>query len=152
MQIDVVGGTTTEIPVPLIPAYAITGVVKNSAGEPIIGGRVEAVSIVNGKKYTSVTNDGGVYYLEGLEQGEYRISVSGFATKIADCQFACDERVRITPATAPVGEINLIVPQPATTPAKSNTSFRYRPNLLMSNSQIFHSGSLNMFASIIHNF
>ena len=41
LHIDVVPGLTSEILVSLIPANAITGTVKNSAGEPIIGGRVE---------------------------------------------------------------------------------------------------------------
>jgi hypothetical protein len=132
LQIDVVAGTTIEIPVPLIPAYAMTGTAKNSAGEAIIGGRVEAVSVTNGEKYTSVTNDSGIYYLEGLEQGEYRISVSGLPTKIADCASACDERVRITSTTTPVRELNLIVPQQANTPAKSTTSFNYSPDLVVS--------------------
>ncbi len=49
LKIDIVAGTMTEIPIPLIPAYAITGTAKNSTGEPIIGGRVEAVSIANGE-------------------------------------------------------------------------------------------------------
>lgn len=152
LQIDVVAGTSAEIPVPLIPAYAMTGAVKNSAGEPIIGGRVEAISLINGEKYTSVTNDGGIYYLEGLEQGEYRISVSGLATKIADCTSTCDEKIRITPTTNPVREVNLLVPQPATTPSKSTTSFNYVPNLPLSSRQILQPiGSLNIFSYIIHN-
>lgn len=122
LHIDVVAGTTTEIPVPLIPAYAITGTVKNSAGEPIIGGRVEAVSIVNGERYTSITNDSGIYYIEGLEQGEYRIMVSGLATKIADCTSTCNDRIRISSTTNPVQELNLIPQQP--TPANP-TSFHH---------------------------
>ena len=122
LHIDVVAGTTTEIPVPLIPAYAITGTVKNSAGEPIIGGRVEAVSIVNGERHTSITNNSGIYYIEGLEQGEYRIMVSGLATKIADCTSACNDRIRISSTTNPVQELNLIPQQP--TPANP-TSFHH---------------------------
>ncbi len=70
-----------------------------------------------------MTNDSGIYYLEGLEQGEYRINVSGLATKSADCKSACDDRVRITPTTNPVIERNLIVPQQPTSPPKSTTSF-----------------------------
>lgn len=124
LQIDVIAGTTTEIPVPLIPAYAMTGVVKNSAGEPIVGGRVEAISLVNGEKYTSVTNDSGIYYLEGLEQGEYRISVGGIAAKNPDCKSSCVDRIRITPQTTPVLELNLILPQQPI-PTKSTTSFRH---------------------------
>ena len=122
LHIDVVAGTTTEIPVPLIPAYAITGTVKNSAGEPIIGGRVEAVSIVNGERYTSITNGSGIYYIEGLEQGEYRIMVSGLATKIADCTSTCNDRIRISSTTNPVQELNLMPQQP--TPANP-TSFHH---------------------------
>ena len=124
LQIDVVAGATTEIPVPLIPAYAMTGVVKNSAGEPILGGRVEAISLANGEKYTSVTNDSGIYYLEGLEQGEYRMSVSGLAPKRSGCKSSCDDRIRITPQTNPVMELNLVLPQQPI-PTKSTTSFRH---------------------------
>ena len=127
IQIDVIAGTTTAIPVPLIPAYAITGVAKNSAGIAIIGGRVEAISSTSGEKYTSVTNDSGIYYLEGLEQGEYRVTIGGLPTKIADCKSTCDERIRITAATTPVQELNLVVPQAATTPPKSTTSFNHPP-------------------------
>jgi Carboxypeptidase regulatory-like domain len=124
LRIDVVAGTNIEIPVPLIPAYAVTGIIKNSTGEPIVGGRVEAVAIANGEKYTSVTNDSGIYYLEGLEQGEYRINVSGLAPKDVSCKSSCDDRIRITPQTNPVMELNLVLPQQLI-PTKSTTSFRH---------------------------
>jgi hypothetical protein len=127
LQVDVIAGTTTEIPVPLIPAYAVTGIIKNNAGEPIIGGRVEAISLVNGEKYTSVTNDSGIYYLEGLEQGEYRINVSGLAAKDMSCKSSCDDRLRITPQTNPVLELNLALPQQPMPPPKTTTSSQ--PNL-----------------------
>jgi hypothetical protein len=139
MQVDVIAGTTTEIPVPLIPAYAMTGVAKNSEGSAIIGGRVEAISLTSSEKYTSVTNDSGIYYLEGLEQGEYRVTISGLPTKRADCQSTCDERIRITAATNPVQEINLIVPQAATTtPSASTTSFNYPATLSISTTHNSH--------------
>jgi hypothetical protein len=121
IQIDVIPGTTTEVLVPLIPAYAITGTVKNSVGDPIVGGRVEAISLVNGEKYISVTNDSGIYYLEGLEQGEYRISVGGSIVKNANCISACDDIVRITSMNSTVGELNLIIPQQQPTPSKPRT-------------------------------
>lgn len=126
VQIDVVAGATTEIPVPLISAYAITGVATNSAGAKIVGGRVEAISVTNGEKYTSVTNDSGIYYLEGLDQGEYQLSISGLPTKMADCTSACNERVRIAATNNPVLELNLIVPSAPNTPAKSTTSIMHK--------------------------
>jgi hypothetical protein len=128
VQIDVVAGATTEIPVPLIPAYAITGVATHSTGVKIIGGRVEAISVSSGEKYTSVTNDGGIYYLEGLEQGEYQLNIGGLPTKMADCTSTCNERVRIAATNNPVLELNLIVPAAPTTPAKSSTSLNDPPH------------------------
>jgi hypothetical protein len=131
VQIDVIAGTTTDLPVPLIPAYAMTGVAKSSTGKAISGGRVEAISIASGEKYTSVTNDSGIYYLEGLEQGEYRMNISGLPTQIGDCASTCAERIRITPTTNPVQEVNLSISAQTTTttsPAKSNSDPHQLPN------------------------
>jgi hypothetical protein len=121
IQIDAIPGATTEVLVPLIPAYAMTGTVKNSAGDAVVGGRVEAISLVTGEKYISVTNDSGIYYLEGLEQGEYRINVGGLAVKNAACLSACDDKIRIAPTNSNVGELNLIITSSPTTPPKSTT-------------------------------
>ncbi len=43
----------------------------------IAGARVEAMSTVGGKRRFSVTNGAGVYYLEGLQQGNYLLQVNG---------------------------------------------------------------------------
>lgn len=89
----------------LVPAYVYTGVVQDKAGKAISGARVEAISIKNGTKINSITNEAGVYYLEGLEQGEYKLSVSGLPTTI--------DRFRIIATSQPTQELNLTVTIPA---------------------------------------
>ena len=121
LHIDVVAGTTTEILVPLIPADAITGTVKNSVGEPIIVGVSKQFRSLMAIETASITNNSGLYYLKGLQQGEYRIMVSGLATNIADCTSAGNDRIRISSTANPVQELNL--PQQPT-PANP-TSFHH---------------------------
>jgi Carboxypeptidase regulatory-like domain len=108
MRVDVAAGNITPISVALVPAYVTTGAVLDTAGKPVGGARVEAISIKNGMKISSVTNDAGIYYLEGLEQGEYKVNVSGLATK--------PDRIRITPTSQITQELNLIIDIPKEKP------------------------------------
>ena len=105
IRLDVAAGNLTPISVPLVPAYVYTGEVKDKAGKPVSGARVEAISTKNRTKISSITNDAGVYYLEGLEQGEYILKISDLS--------ATPDRLKITPASQPIQEINLIVDIPA---------------------------------------
>ena len=85
------------------------------------------------------------------EQGEYRISVGGLATKIANCTSACDERIRMTSTTNPVQDVSLLVPQPAVTPSNT-TSFNDAPHLLASSQQILQSiDRIDISSDVIHN-
>jgi hypothetical protein len=101
MRVDIVAGNLTKISVPLVPAYVYTGTIQDTAGQPVAGAKVEAISIKNGAKLSSITNDAGVYYLEGLEQGEYKLTVSGLASK--------PDRIRLESTSKPVQELNLSV-------------------------------------------
>jgi hypothetical protein len=104
MQVDVAAGNITPISIPLVPAYVTTGALLDTAGKPIGGARVEAISLKDGKKIISVTNDAGIYYLEGLEQGEYKINVEGVAT--------APGRIILTPNSQSTQELNLTIISP----------------------------------------
>jgi hypothetical protein len=111
MRVDVAAGNITPISIALVPAYVTTGIVLDTAGKPVGGARVEAISLKNGTKISSVTNDAGIYYLEGLEQGEYKLDVGGLPTK--------PDRLIIT-ATSPITqELNLIITIPTEKPPEN---------------------------------
>ncbi|WP_414529942.1 carboxypeptidase regulatory-like domain-containing protein [Nodularia chucula] len=69
--VNVVAGSYTSVIIPLIQSYSFSGVVTNAEGNALAGARVEAVSTEDtSQRRFSVTNTAGVYYLEGLTQGE----------------------------------------------------------------------------------
>jgi hypothetical protein len=78
-RINIAPGSYTQIEVPLVLSYVLTGKISDFRGNPIPGVRVEAVA--GGNRSTgnpfSVTNDNGIFYIEGLEQGNYQIKVNG---------------------------------------------------------------------------
>jgi opacity protein-like surface antigen len=104
MRVDVAAGNITPISIPLVPAYVTTGALLDTAGKPIGGARVEAISLKDGSKITSITNDAGIYYLEGLVQGEYKINVDGVATSPG--------RIILTPTSQSTQELNLTIISP----------------------------------------
>ncbi|WP_414623112.1 carboxypeptidase-like regulatory domain-containing protein [Calothrix sp. CCY 0018] len=75
LAVDVVAGSYTPIMIPLTRSYTRTGVVTDSTGEAVAGTRVEAIG-KDIRKF-SVTNGAGVYYLEGLQEGEYELQING---------------------------------------------------------------------------
>ena len=60
---EVVAGSYTSVPIPLTPAYIITGIVTDSEGNHIGGATVTATSVDTNQTISSVTNGAGVYYL-----------------------------------------------------------------------------------------
>ncbi|MBR8838204.1 MAG: carboxypeptidase regulatory-like domain-containing protein [Stigonema ocellatum SAG 48.90 = DSM 106950] len=76
LAVDVVAGSYTTVMIPLVRSYTISGVVTDAQGNAVAGARVEAVEH-SGKRRFSVTNGAGVYYLEGLQQGNYTLQVNG---------------------------------------------------------------------------
>ena len=73
---EVVAGSYTPIYVPFIPAYSLSGVVTDGEGNPLSGATVEAFNAANGDRGFSVTNTAGVYYIEGLKEGIYQLTVN----------------------------------------------------------------------------
>ncbi|GJD21096.1 hypothetical protein RIVM261_060520 [Rivularia sp. IAM M-261] len=76
LAIEVRSGSYTPISIPLTRAYTRSGVITDEKGNAVAGIRVEAIQS-NGKRKFSVTNGAGVYYLEGLQQGEYQMQING---------------------------------------------------------------------------
>ncbi len=50
---------------------------RDTQGKAVTGARVEAIHQDGMRRQFSVTNGAGVYYLEGLPQGEYQLLVNG---------------------------------------------------------------------------
>ncbi|WP_201278146.1 carboxypeptidase-like regulatory domain-containing protein [Scytonema millei] len=96
LAVVVSAGSYTPVLIPLIPAYTRTGVVTDTQDKPIAGATVEAIG-KSGQRKFSVTNSAGVYYLEGLSQGEYTLTVNGNSHL----------RLKLNASTKPFQELNL---------------------------------------------
>ncbi|MEO0834920.1 MAG: carboxypeptidase-like regulatory domain-containing protein [Cyanobacteria bacterium J06642_3] len=96
--VQVAAGSYTELDLPLNRSYTAIGTVTNSEGEPVAGVRVQAVS-QNSQSILSITNSAGVYFLEGLTQDTYRITINDQAVDV--------KPLRITADSEPLQEINL---------------------------------------------
>lgn len=96
LAVVVSAGSYTPVFIPLIPAYTRTGVVTDMQDKPIAGATVEAIG-KSGQRKFSVTNSAGVYYLEGLSQGEYTLTVNGNSHL----------RLKLNASTKPFQELNL---------------------------------------------
>jgi Carboxypeptidase regulatory-like domain len=104
LRLAIVSGGVTTVSIPLIQSYSMVGFVKDTKGDVIPGGRVEALNLRTKTKVISITNDSGFYTLEGLEQDEYQITVSGLTT--------APNSIKVTPNSPPQQEINLVVTIP----------------------------------------
>ncbi|MBD2299223.1 carboxypeptidase regulatory-like domain-containing protein [Nostoc sp. FACHB-190] len=99
LAVDVVAGSYTPVMLPMIRSFTRSGVVTDSRGKPIPGAKVEAIELNSGQKRFSVTNGAGVYYLQGLQQGNYKIEVNG--------QPLNTENLQLQETSAPFQELNL---------------------------------------------
>ena len=76
MAVNVQEGSYTPLLIPLQPVYGLNGIITNN-GQPANGIQIEAVNLNSKKSKLSLTNGAGVYYLEGLSQGDYEIRIDG---------------------------------------------------------------------------
>lgn len=97
LAVDVIAGSYTPVTIALIQAYTRSGVVTDSQGKAVAGARVEAIQQERGIRRFSVTNGAGVYYLEGLPQGNYTLQING---KDAG-------NLKLEPSSEPFLELNL---------------------------------------------
>ncbi len=65
---------------------SLTGTVTDSSGAAVAGAKVEALNIGTGITRTATTNDSGVYTLQALQAGNYKVSIASgkFATQVTD--------------------------------------------------------------------
>ncbi len=77
LAVDVVAGSYTPMIIPLVRSYICSGVVTDAQNNPVAGATIEAIQLDTNKRRFSVTNSAGVYYLEGLEQGNYILQING---------------------------------------------------------------------------
>ncbi len=65
---------------------SLTGTVTDSSGAAVPGAKVEALNIGTGITRTATTNDSGVYTLQALQAGNYKVSISSakFSTQVTD--------------------------------------------------------------------
>ncbi|HBB30764.1 MAG TPA: hypothetical protein DDZ80_32620 [Cyanobacteria bacterium UBA8803] len=97
--VEVVAGSYTLLAVPLIRSYTLAGIVADTAGNPIAGARVEAISTDGVQRRFSVTNSAGVYYLERLSEGKFKLQING--------KPAQPDAIALEESSEPLQELNL---------------------------------------------
>lgn len=98
VAVDVIAGSYTAVMLPLVRSYSRSGIVTDKVGKPVAGARVEAIAQNDpSKRKFSVTNAAGVYYLERLQQGEYKLLIND--------QFV--DTLKIEESSEPFQELNL---------------------------------------------
>lgn len=80
MAVEVKSGAYTEVVIPFSPSYTIVGVVRRTENNSAVGAKVEAVNTATGDRRFSITNNEGVYFLEGLKAGKYEILIDNVPT------------------------------------------------------------------------
>ena len=97
--VQVKAGSYTKLDIPFNPSYTVIGTITDNQNEPAAGVRIQAVSQKSSKSILSVTNSAGVYFLEGLSQDIYNITVNDQSVDV--------KPLRITPDSEPLQEINI---------------------------------------------
>lgn len=97
--IEVTAGSYTKLDIPFTPSYTVIGVVTDSQNNPVAGARVQAIPSKSSRPILSVTNSAGVYFLEGLSQDTYDLTVNDRPIDL--------EPLTITPNSEPLQEINI---------------------------------------------
>ena len=77
--VSTTAGQYTPVEIPFSRAYSLIGTVVDSEEKALAGQRVEAIDIESERRFFSITNTAGVFYIEGLSTGNYRFEVGGKA-------------------------------------------------------------------------
>lgn len=97
--VQVTAGSYTKLNIPFNPSYTVVGTVTDSQGTPVAGARVQAVASKSSQSVFSITNSAGVYFLEGLTQDTYNITVNDQSVAV--------QPLKITADSEPLQEFNL---------------------------------------------
>jgi len=97
--VHVTAGGYTSITVPFSVSYSIAGTVQDNQGNPISGVKVEAVPVEKGNKSFAITNGAGIFFVDNVRQGVYKMLLDG--------ESANADTIEITPDSELIVEINL---------------------------------------------
>jgi hypothetical protein len=100
LAVDIVAGSYTSVAIPFIRAYTLSGIITDAQNNSIAGARVEAIDKNQGIRRFSVTNGAGVYYLEGLTQGDYSLEINSKPVRT----------IQLDSSSEPFQELNLQQP------------------------------------------
>ncbi len=81
------------------------GILTDEKGQPILGASIEAIEQNSSQRKFSITNEAGVYYLEGLVQGRYTVQINGVQSR---------NSLSLDGNSEPLQELNLKMPQTLT--------------------------------------
>ncbi|QOV23884.1 MSCRAMM family protein, partial [Anabaenopsis elenkinii] len=76
--VEVAPGAYTIVKVPFIQTATVQGILRNQLGNPVNGARIEAINTTTQKRYFSITSPSGIFFLENLPLGEYKLNVGDF--------------------------------------------------------------------------
>jgi hypothetical protein len=77
LSINVVAGTYTSVPIPLVMSFTRSGTVTDASGKAVVGAKVEAINLDRQFRRLSISDANGLYALENLSFGKYRLEVNG---------------------------------------------------------------------------
>jgi len=100
--VHVTAGGYTSIIVPFSVSYTIAGTVQDAQGNPVGGVKVEAVPVEKGSKSSAVTNGAGIFFVDNVRQGVYKMLLDGESVNT--------DTIEITPDTELIVEVNLKKP------------------------------------------
>lgn len=132
------GQRVADVTIPLVRGAAVSGMIRNAAGDPQPGLRVTLDSLdgqPDALRAPAVTDDRGMYRAFGLAPGRYIVRVTGDAGNVGlVALFADDEMDKLLAALrrGPVASISAVEPALATLAARERV-FTYAP--------VFHPGT-----------
>jgi Carboxypeptidase regulatory-like domain len=100
--VETKAGAYTVVQIPFVRSYTLSGLLTDGKGQPVAGARVEAIAQNPNQRKLSITNEAGVYYLEGLAQGNYTLQINGIPTR---------NSLNLDGASEPLQELNLKISQ-----------------------------------------
>ncbi|HEC83962.1 MAG: carboxypeptidase regulatory-like domain-containing protein [Candidatus Parabeggiatoa sp. nov. 1] len=100
--VQVTAGGYTSVIVPFSVSYTIAGTVQDAEGNPVGGVKVEAVPVGKGSKSFAVTNGAGIFFVDNVRQGVYKMLLDG--------QSVNADTIEITPDSELIVEVNLKKP------------------------------------------
>jgi hypothetical protein len=77
VAVEVAAGAYTTVSLPLIRSYTRSGSVTEADKKPVEGAKVEAIGLDRQLRVFSITNTQGLFTLQGLRVGKYRVEING---------------------------------------------------------------------------